>query len=63
MRFLLQADVDRIRAQFPADTDLFFVSAKHGQGLVPLLSRLRHEYDDFVRMQQERIKERQFEFV
>ncbi|KAI6170421.1 GTP-binding subdomain and GTP-binding protein domain containing protein [Aphelenchoides bicaudatus] len=53
-------EVRQLFSDFP---DLFFVSAKDSVGLIPVMEHLRSEYDDYLLQQQQRIKERKFEFI
>jgi hypothetical protein len=39
------------------------VSAKESIGLIPLMEHLRVEYDEYLEIQKNRVKERRFEFI
>lgn len=60
---IFQEDKNRVRQEFSDFPSIFFVSAKESIGLIPLMEHLRVEYDEYLEIQKNRVKERRFEFI
>ncbi|CAD5205389.1 unnamed protein product [Bursaphelenchus okinawaensis] len=56
-------DLDEVRKDLK-EKEIFFISAKHGHNLLALMTRLREEHDEYLKIRAEEQKEQdQFEFV
>ncbi|KAF1591554.1 UNVERIFIED_CONTAM: Mitochondrial ribosome-associated GTPase 2, partial [Eudyptes robustus] len=57
-----EEELERIREDL-AEDEIFFISAKHGHNLIPLMSHLRTVHDEYLRIREEQKKEQNdFEF-